>query len=235
MVTQMTDRTDISRNLSDVRTRIAAACDEAGRMADSVTLVAVSKTHGQETVRRALEAGHRVFGENRVQEAVDKWPALNEAYPDAALHLIGGLQRNKAARAVELFDVIETLDRAKLAQAVARAMDDTGHRPDCFIQINTGEEPQKGGTLPEDADAFIAECRDDLALPVAGLMCIPPMDEEPALHFALLGEIAERNGLACLSMGMTADFETAIRYGATHIRVGTAVFGARRPIKPDRD
>ena len=175
-----------------------------------------------------LLTGQRVFGENRVQEALDKWPALKEEFADAELHLVGSLQSNKAGRAVDLFDAIHTIDRPKLARAVAGEMDKRGRRPQCFIQVNTGEEPQKGGVLPEDADAFIAKCRDDLDLPVEGLMCIPPVDEEPAMHFALLAEIARRNGLAQLSMGMSADFETAVQFGATLVRVGTAIFGARQ-------
>ena len=158
---------------------------------------------------------------------MDKWPELKNAYPDAELRLIGPLQRNKAKRAVQLFDVIETIDRLKLATMIAREMDEQGKRPDCYIQINTGEEPQKAGVLPKDADDFISRCRDEFKLPVAGLMCIPPSEEEPSMHFALLAKIAERNGLANLSMGMSGDFETAVRFGASSVRVGTAIFGSR--------
>jgi hypothetical protein len=198
-----------------------------------VTLVAVGKAHPAATVQGALAAGQRVFGENRVQEALDKWPPLKEEFPDAILHLIGPLQRNKVNRAVALVDVIETIDRRRLAAAVAREIEATGRRPDCFVQVNTGEEPQKAGVAPEEADALIAACRDEYGLPLRGLMCIPPLDEEPSLHFALLRRIAERNGLADLSMGMTADFEVAIRFGATHVRVGTAIFGPRPTVTAD--
>ena len=208
--------------------RIAAAEAAAGRRAGSVELVAVGKTHKAEIVRQAIDAGHRVFGENRVQEAKVKWPALRDAAPGAALHLIGPLQTNKVRDAVALFDAIETVDRPKLAAALAREMDRSGRRPSCLVEVNTGVEAQKAGIHPAEADQFIAACRDEHGLPVDGLMCIPPAGEEPALHFALLAEIARRNGLARLSMGMTADFETAIRFGATHVRLGTAVFGPRR-------
>jgi len=184
---------------------------------------------------RALAAGQRAFGENRVQEAEAKWPALTAAHPDARLHLIGPLQRNKVRRAVTLFDVIETVDRPKLARALADEMARAGRRPACFIEVNTGEEPQKDGVVPREADAFIRECREALGLPIEGLMCIPPVDEEPSLHFALLREIARRNGLAKLSMGMSADFEIAIAFGATHVRVGTAIFGPRAPIREEKD
>jgi PLP dependent protein len=218
---------DIAKNLSSVKASIDAAATESERQTAVVNLVAVSKTHGPETIKAAIAAGQKVFGENRVQEAEAKWPELKAANPSAQLHLIGPLQRNKAALAVRLFDVIETLDRAKLATALARHMDEIGRRPNCFIQINTGEEEQKAGVAPSDADDFINRCRVELNLPVVGLMCIPPVDEEPALHFALLREIAERNGLADLSMGMSADFETAIQFGATYVRVGTAIFGPR--------
>jgi pyridoxal phosphate enzyme (YggS family) len=228
----LNDDTDIIKNLSEVKTRIKQSQDTAIRDGDEVTLVAVTKTHPAEKIRLALEAGHRVFGENRVQEADGKWPSLKEVYPDTTLHLIGPLQTNKARRAIDLFDVIETLDRPKLARALAREMDAQGRRPDCFIQVNTGEEDQKAGIPPRDTDAFIAECRENLGLPVAGLMCIPPLQDEPSLHFALLAQIAERNGLASLSMGMSNDYEIAVRFGATHVRVGSAIFGARLPIPP---
>ena len=178
-------------------------------------------------MREALVAGHRLFGENRVQEAEAKYPALRESFPDLALHLIGPLQTNKVKDAVALFDVIETVDRPRLAVALAREMERTGRRLSCLIEVNTGEEPQKSGVMPEAADAFVLECRDRLGLPIAGLMCVPPLDEEPSPHFALLREIARRTGLEIVSMGMSADFETAIRFGATHVRVGTAIFGAR--------
>ena len=217
----------IAANLAAVHNRIEAAVRAAERAADSVTLVAVSKTHPVESVREALVAGHRVFGENRVQEAQAKYPELREAFPDLALHLIGSLQTNKVRDAVALCDMIETVDRPRLAQALAREMERSGRRPPCLIEVNTGEEPQKSGILPTVADDFIVVCRDRLGLPIEGLMCVPPLDEEPALHFALLREIARRTGLGLLSMGMSADFEKAIRFGATHVRVGTAIFGAR--------
>ncbi|TMJ60880.1 MAG: YggS family pyridoxal phosphate-dependent enzyme [Alphaproteobacteria bacterium] len=219
---------EIGANLSAVRGRIEGAARAAGRAADAVTLVAVSKTHPADSVRAALAAGQRVFGENRVQEALAKFPGLRGDFPDLILHLIGPLQTNKVKDAVAHCDVIETVDRLRLAEALAREMERSGRRLPCFIEVNTGEEPQKAGVLPEAADAFIADCRGRLGLPIVGLMCIPPEHEEPALHFALLREIAKRNGLDKLSMGMSADFETAIRFGATHVRVGTAIFGARR-------
>jgi hypothetical protein len=217
----------IAANLAAVRDRIEAATRQAERAPHSVTLVAVGKTHPAESVREALRAGHRVFGENRVQEAEAKYPALREAFPDLALHLIGPLQTNKVRDAVALFDVIETVDRPRLAQALAKEMERSGRRLPCLIEVNTGEEPQKAGVPPAEADAFVAECRGRLGLQIAGLMCVPPLDEGPAPHFALLREIARRTGLGILSMGMSADFETAIRFGATHVRVGTAIFGAR--------
>lgn len=216
----------LADRLAAVRAAIASAAGAAGRAADSVTLVAVTKSHPLATVRAAIALGQRVFGENRVQEAQVKYAALRAEDPHLELHLIGPLQTNKAKDAVALFDVIETLDRRKLAQALAAAMAKQGRRPRCFVQVNTGEEPQKAGIAPGDADAFIAECR-ELELPVDGLMCIPPQHESPALHFALLREIARRNGLSRLSMGMSGDFAMAIRFGATHVRVGTAIFGER--------
>lgn len=218
---------DVAGNLAHIRNRIAKAARGADRAPDSVTLVAVSKTQPAEAVEAALAAGQRVFGENRVQEAKSKYPALREARPDLELHLIGPLQTNKAGEAIALFDVVQSVDREKLARALAKEMDKQGRRPACFIQVNTGEEPQKAGVSPQDAEAFVALCRDDLGLPVRGLMCIPPFEEEPAPHFALLRSIAERSGLSQLSMGMSGDFETAIALGATHVRVGTAIFGAR--------
>jgi hypothetical protein len=217
----------IAANLAAVRERIAAAARAAERAPESVALVAVSKTHPAASVRHALMMGHRVFGENRVQEAQAKYPELREEFPDLALHLIGPLQTNKVRDAVVLFDVIESVDRLRLAEALAREMQHTGRRPPCLIEVNTGEEPQKAGIMPADADGFILECREQLDLPIIGLMCVPPLDEEPAPHFALLREIGRRNGLEILSMGMSADFEKAIRFGATHVRVGTAIFGAR--------
>jgi len=217
----------VASNFETVKDRIRKAEQRAGRPAGAVTLVAISKVHGPDVIEPVLEAGHRVFGENRVQEAQAKWPALRERFCDVELHLVGPLQTNKVKDAVAIFDVIETVDRPKLARALAREFEKQGVRRDCFIQINTGEEPQKAGALPAEADDFIRFCRDDLNLPLVGLMCIPPVDEEPALHFALLRKIAERNGLEQLSMGMSGDFETAIELGATHVRLGTAVFGAR--------
>jgi len=222
---------DLSAGLADrlavVKARIAAAARAVGRDAAAITLVAVSKTHDAAAVSSAIAAGQSVFGENRVQEAQAKYPALKAAHADLALHLIGPLQSNKVKDAVALFDVIESVDRPKLAEALAREIERTGRRPRCFIQVNTGEEPQKAGVLPAAAEAFIAECRERLHLPVIGLMCIPPLDQEPSPHFALLREMARRHGLAELSMGMSADYEIAIRLGATHVRVGTAIFGER--------
>jgi pyridoxal phosphate enzyme (YggS family) len=214
-------------HLTEVKGRIAEAAKAAGRAAADVTLVAVSKTHGADRVRELLDAGQRVFGENRVQEAEEKFPALKVEYPDLELHLIGPLQTNKARDAVALFDVIQSVDRERLAGTLAKEMERTGKRPACFIQVNTGEEPQKAGILPADLDAFVVTCRDVHKLPIVGLMCIPPVDEEPALHFALLTKMAARNGLSRVSMGMSADYETAVRLGATHVRVGSALFGAR--------
>jgi pyridoxal phosphate enzyme (YggS family) len=214
-------------HLAEVNRRIAEAATAASRQPADVTLVAVSKTHGPERVRELLDAGQRVFGENRVQEAQEKFPALKAAYPDLELHLIGPLQTNKARDAVALFDVIQSVDRERLAGVLAKEMERAGRRLSCFIQVNTGEEEQKAGILPAELDAFVASCRDVHKLPVVGLMCIPPVDEEPALHFALLRKMAERNGLAKVSMGMSADYETAVRLGATHVRVGSALFGAR--------
>ena len=217
--------------LADVRQRIEAAARSAGRDPADVTLVAVSKTHGANRVREMLDAGQRVFGENRVQEAEEKFPDLKAAHPDLELHLIGPLQTNKARDAVRLFDVIQSVDRERLAVALAQEMAPLGRRPACYIQVTTGEEAQKAGVAPADVDAFITACRDTHKLPVVGLMCIPPVDEEPALHFALLAKIAARNGLAKVSMGMSADYEAAVRLGATHVRVGSALFGARPPLE----
>ena len=214
--------------LTDVQARITAAAEKAGRDPASIHLLAVSKVQPLERVEEVLSAGHRVFGENRVQEAAGKWPQFRAQYPGVDLHLIGPLQTNKVRQALEVFDAIHSVDREKLAKKLADGFAETGRPLPCFIQVNTGEETQKAGCLPGDADAFIAQCRDDLDLPVQGLMCIPPPEEEAALHFALLKKIAVRNGLTGLSMGMSADFEKAISFGATHIRVGSAVFGARQ-------
>jgi len=214
--------------LTDIAARIAAAAEAAGRDPADITLVAVSKVQPIARIEAVLAEGHRVFGENRVQEAAGKWPALRACYPDVRLHLIGPLQTNKVRQAIDLFDVIETVDRPKLARRLADAFAETGRALPCYIQVNTGEEPQKAGVLPGEADAFIADCR-GLGLKLAGLMCIPPVEEEPALHFALLAKIAARNGLAGLSMGMSGDFERAIAQGATVVRVGSALFGARAP------
>ena len=218
---------DIAANLAAVKGLIEGAAQVAGRPEGSVELVAVAKTQPAAIVHAALQAGHRIFAENRVQEAAEKWPALKAEFPAARLHMVGPIQTNKVRLALDLFDVIETVDRPKLARALAAGMEKAGRSPACFIQVNTGEEPQKSGVAPAAADAFIAECRQDLGLPLAGLMCIPPMDDEPSLHFALLREIARRNALDGLSMGMSADFEVAVAFGATSVRVGTAVFGPR--------
>ena len=217
-------------SLAEIQTRIAAAEAENGRPKGQVQLIAVSKVQPNARVEQVLEQGHKVFGENRVQEAAGKWPAFRARFDAIDLHLLGPLQTNKARQAVELFDTIHSLDRPKLASTLARLAQETGRCPDLFVQINTGKEPQKAGIMPEDADAFIDSCR-DLDLPVQGVMCIPPVDETPALHFALLAKIAQRNGLSGLSMGMSADFEMAIGFGATHVRVGSAIFGARSPAK----
>lgn len=214
--------------LNDIRDRVAQAAEKAGRDASAITLIAVSKVQPAERVTAVLESGHRSFGENKVQEAASKWPDYRTRFEGIDLHLIGPLQTNKARQAMALADAIHTLDRPKLAKTIARIAQEEGHCPDLFIQVNTGEEPQKAGIVPAEADAFIAECR-DLDLPVKGLMCIPPVEEEPSLHFALLAKIAARNGLTGLSMGMSADFESAIALGATHVRVGSAIFGDRVP------
>jgi pyridoxal phosphate enzyme (YggS family) len=227
MISASDDRAEVARHLAEVKARVAAAAELAGRRADDVTLIAVSKFQPEGRIRAALDLGHRHFGENRVQEAEGRWPALRPLYPGLMLHFIGHLQSNKAAEAIALFDVIHSIDRPKLAKAIAEAMAKVGRRPDCFVQVNTGEEPQKGGAMPAEADALIEECLERWRLPLVGLMCIPPEQDDPAPHFALLAAIAKRHGLTRLSMGMSADFETAIRLGATHVRVGTAIFGAR--------
>lgn len=225
----MTDKPTIAANLEEVRGLIVSSAVAAGRDPAEVTLVAVSKIHPQSAVREALAAGHRTFGENRVQEAAEKYPDLRAAYPDLRLHLIGPLQTNKVRDAVQLFDVIETLDRPGLVAALAKEAAHVGRDIEVMVQVNTGEEPQKAGILPADADDFIESSLVTAGLAVRGLMCIPPMEEEPAMHFALLAEMAKRHGLEQLSMGMSADFEIAIRLGATHVRVGTAIFGRRPP------
>ncbi|MAM95917.1 MAG: YggS family pyridoxal phosphate-dependent enzyme [Parvibaculum sp.] len=213
--------------LAAVRERIAIAAREAARVPDEVVLVAVSKTFGEEAIRPLLNAGQRIFGENRVQEAAKKWPSLREQYSGVELHLIGPLQTNKVEEALDLFDVFHTLDRPKLAEALVKARDKGRKMPRLFVQVNTGEEPQKAGLAPGDVDAFITRCRTEWSLEVEGLMCIPPLGEEPALHFALLEKMARRNSLPNLSMGMSGDFETAVKLGATHVRVGGALFGSR--------
>lgn len=213
--------------LASIRARIEAAAREAGRSASEVTLVAVSKTFGPEDILPLIGAGQRVFGENRVREAQGKWPGLKAACADIELHLIGPLQTNKVRDALALFDAIHTLDRERLAEALVKERMSGARMPKLFVQVNTGEEAQKAGVAPREADAFIARCREHFGLALEGLMCIPPVDEEPTLHFALLEKIARRNGLAKLSMGMSADFETAISLGATHVRVGSALFGSR--------
>ena len=229
----MTHPNEPRANLDTVLRSIAAASRAASRDPAEVTLIAVSKTHGPERITPLLAAGHRDFGENRVQEAAAKWPMLKAAAPDVRLHLIGPLQSNKAADAVALFDVIHSVDRPRIAETLAAEMARQGRRPPCFVQVNTGREPQKAGVAPEAADAFIADCLEKWNLPVTGLMCIPPVDEQAAMHFALLREIARRSRLVHLSMGMSADYETAIRFGATHVRVGSALFGAREKMETD--
>jgi PLP dependent protein len=213
--------------LSTVEQDIARACEQARRDRSSVTLIAVSKTFDAGAIAPVIAAGQRVFGENRVQEAKAKWPGLMSAYPDIALHLIGPLQSNKAREAVALFDAIHSVDRPSICEALAKEIDSQKRRPQLFVQLNTGEEPQKAGIAPAEADAFIASCREKYGLPISGLMCIPPVDEAPAPHFALTAKIAARNGLKQLSMGMSADFAIAIQFGATHVRVGSAIFGHR--------
>jgi PLP dependent protein len=219
--------THLPNALAAVEREIARACHDAGRDRASVTLIAVSKTFGADAIAPVIEAGQRVFGENRVQEAKAKWPGLISAYPGLMLHLIGPLQSNKAKEAVALFDAIHSVDRPSVCQALAKEIESQNKRPQLFVQLNTGEEPQKAGIAPSEADAFIANCRDNYGLTISGLMCIPPVNEAPAPHFALAAKIAVRNGLKDLSMGMSADFATAIQFGATHIRVGSAIFGHR--------
>ena len=218
---------DVRDNLEKVRTAIAAAAAEADRKPDSVRLVAVSKTKSAEEIMPVIEAGQRVFGENRVQEAQAKWPGLKAGTPGIELHLIGPLQSNKTAEAVALFDVIQSVDREKIAREIAREIQKQGRSPALYVQVNTGSEAQKAGIEPDQADAFLAMCRSELGLAITGLMCIPPVDENPGPHFALLARIARDNGIETLSMGMSDDFETAIGFGATEVRVGSAIFGAR--------
>jgi PLP dependent protein len=217
----------VAARLATVRDAIATAAKEVRRAPASVELIAVSKTFEAGDIRPAIAAGQRVFGENRVQEAQGKWPVLRTEFPDIKLHLIGPLQSNKAADAVALFDCIHTIDRPKIAKAIADEMVKQGKRLELFVQVNTGEESQKAGVLPKETAAFVAMCREDLKLQIAGLMCIPPVDEEAAVHFAFLAQLARDLGLVGLSMGMSGDYETAIQFGATHVRVGSAIFGNR--------
>ncbi|MCC8933212.1 MULTISPECIES: YggS family pyridoxal phosphate-dependent enzyme [Rhizobiaceae] len=217
----------VEERLQDVRSKIAKAAAEAGREPDSISLVAVSKTFDAEHIRPTIDAGQRVFGENRVQEAQGKWPGLRAQAPDIELHLIGPLQSNKAAEAVALFDVIETVDREKIARALAEEVRRQGREIRFYIQVNTGLEPQKAGIAPDDVASFVALCRDELSMRIEGMMCIPPADENPGPHFALLAKLADENSLSKLSMGMSGDFETAIGFGATSVRVGSAIFGVR--------
>lgn len=230
----MTESTEIAGDaagrLAEVEAKIAAAAGEAGRDPADVHLIAVSKTFDAPDIRPVLATGHRIFGENRVQEAKSKWPELRTEYPGVELHLIGPLQSNKAKEAVALFDAIHTLDRPKIARAIAEEMKSQGKRLRLFVQVNTGEEPQKAGIAPADAAEFVRLCREDLKLDIAGLMCIPPVDEESAVHFAFLAKLARELGLSGLSMGMSDDYETAVALGATHVRVGSAIFGSRPPI-----
>ena len=224
---------DIAKNLLNVQETIKKATEKSQRNPNDVSLVAVSKTHPPLTVEIALKLGCRVFGENKVQEAEAKWPALKSIYSDVSLHLIGPLQSNKVKRAVRVFDVIETVDRLKVARALAHEMEVQNVWPECYIQVNTGEEKQKAGLLPVDVDAFTRQCRDELGLPIVGLMCIPPAEDNPSLHFGLLSEMAKRNGLEKLSMGMSSDFDVAVEFGATSVRVGTALFGPRPKFKSE--
>lgn len=223
----MTLESETSGRLAETQARIAVAAKAAGRDPAGVNLIAVSKTFGAPEILPVLEAGHRLFGENRVQEAKAKWPQLKAQFPDIRLHLIGPLQSNKAKEAVELFDAIQSVDRPKIARAIAEETRKQGKRLELFIQVNTGEEPQKAGVIPRELPALLALCRDELELEISGLMCIPPLEEEPALHFAFLAKLAAENGVPALSMGMSDDFETAVAFGATHVRVGSAIFGSR--------
>lgn len=226
------DTSSLPAALAAVEREIAQACSDARRPRDAVTLIAVSKTFGADAIEPVLLAGQKVFGENRVQEAKSKWPALKAAHPEVELHLIGPLQSNKAKEAVVLFDAIHSLDRPSLCEALAKEIARQGRSPHLFVQLNTGEEPQKAGIAPADADDFVRRCRETYGLTIAGLMCIPPVDDPPAPHFALTAKIAARNGLKLLSMGMSADFAVAIQFGATHVRVGSAIFGHRAAVSP---
>jgi len=227
MTPEAESRKGPAARLAEIEAEIAAAAAEAGRNPADVHLIAVSKTFGTEEIEPVLAAGHRRFGENRVQEAKGKWPALKARYPGTALHLIGPLQSNKTKEAVELFDAIHSIDRPKIARAIAEEMARQERQLQLFVQVNTGEEPQKAGVLPAELPALLALCRDELGLKIDGLMCIPPVDEEPAIHFAFLARLAGENGLSGLSMGMSDDFATAVAFGATHVRVGSAIFGRR--------
>jgi len=220
-------RGSVLDRLALVRARIERAARDAGREPQDVTLVCVSKTFAAPDISPVINAGERVFGENRVQEALEKWPPLKASHPGLELHLIGPLQSNKAHEAVSFFDVIETVDRDKIAKTLASEIQKTARHPRLYVQVNTGAEPQKAGVLPQEADRFIESCREDYGLEISGLMCIPPVDDQASPHFALLNRIAARNGIAVLSMGMSADFELAIQLGATHVRVGSAIFGER--------
>ncbi len=223
----MTPEAETAARLAETQLRVALAAEAAGRTPADVRLIVVSKTFGAAEITPVLAAGQRIFGENRVQEAKAKWPALKAEFPNLELHLIGPLQSNKAKEAVELFDAIHSIDREKIARALADEMKKQGKRLELFVQVNTGEEPQKAGVPPRDLPALLALCRGELKLGIAGLMCIPPVEEEAALHFAFLAKLAAENGLAGLSMGMSDDFETAVAFGATHVRVGSAIFGSR--------
>ena len=219
---------NVADALAQVKAEIARACRAAGRDPSEVTLVAVTKTFGAEAIAQAIAAGQTMFGENRVQESKAKWPALKQQHPGIALHLIGPLQSNKAKEAVAMFDAIHSVDRPSVCAALAKEIAKQDRRPTLFVEINTGDEPQKSGIRPEDADAFLKSCRDDHGLVIEGLMCIPPFNEAPAPHFALTSKIAARNGLRYLSMGMSADYAIAIEFGATHVRIGSAIFGERK-------
>ena len=224
----MNTKSEIASNLKNIDASLRKSEEDNGQKPGSVNLVAISKTQPKEKIRYLLDLGHKIFGENRVQETVEKWPELREQFDNIELHFVGPLQSNKASHAVKNFDVIETVDRRSLAKTLAKTMDKLDKRPDCFIQINTGEEKQKAGVLPGDADDFIRSCREEYDLPVIGLMCIPPLVEEPSTHFVFLSQIANRNGLQNLSMGMSSDYLIATRFGATHVRIGTAIFGPRQ-------
>jgi pyridoxal phosphate enzyme (YggS family) len=228
-MTILTQEYDPAERLAHCKTRIEAAAKFADRDARDITLIAVSKSFGPDRIRPIIDAGQRAFGENRVQEAQAKWPTLKDETSEIALHLIGPLQRNKARDAVLLFDAIHSLDRVNLAEALAAAIAKTGRNPTLFMQVNTGEEPQKAGIFPVEAEALFRQCIDEFGLTIAGLMCIPPADQEPSPHFALLRQIARDLGLKHLSMGMSADFECAVKLGATHVRIGSAIFGTRAP------